>query len=272
MRSHAAKSAVAIATGALVVALVPTTGAGAASYSLDRRINDSQVHESSGLTYSTYKRPTLWTHNDSGDGPRIFAISRKGVTRSVLQIENASANDWEDIASGPRHTLWIGDIGDNGRRRGQITVYRIKEPKNLERSSVRATRFDLEYPDGAHDAEGMMVHPRTGRVFVISKAKGNAGIYRAPKVLRAGKVNQLKRVGSAPDIVTAAGFSPNGKRFVLGTYTAAYVYKRLGGKGRRVETPKTNQGESLTVSRSSRAILIGSEGHDSPVYRVAMPR
>jgi hypothetical protein len=273
MRNLAVTTAVAGATGAaLALALVPTGVAGAAEYSLDRRIGDSQVRESSGLARSTFKRPLLWTHNDSGDGPRLFAINRKGGTRAVVSVQNASANDWEDISSGPNHTLWIGDIGDNGRRRSHITVYRVKEPRNPEVKSVRATRFDLDYPDGAHDAEGLMVNPRTGRVFVVSKASGNGAIYRAPKVLRSGRINKLTRVTGAPDIVTAAAFSPNGRRIVIGTYTSAYVYSKMGGKARRLSKPKTSQGESLTVSRSGRSIFVGSEGYDSPVYRMPMPR
>lgn len=272
MRNLAAKTAVATATGALALTLVPATGAGAAEYSLDRRIADSQVKESSGLSRSTYKRPLLWTHNDSGDGPRLFAISRKGKTRAVVNIQGASANDWEDISSGPGNTLWIGDIGDNGRRRSHITVYRIKEPKNLKVKSVKATRFDLDYPDGAHDAEGLMVNPRTGRLFVISKASGNAAVYRAPEVLRSGTINKLTRVASAPDIVTAAAFSRDARKIVIGTYGSAYVYSKLGGKARKLSKPKTAQGESLTVSRSGRSIFVGSEGRQSPIYRMPMPR
>jgi len=272
MRNLTVKTAVATATGALALALVPSSGAGAADSSLDRRIADSQVRESSGLARSTHKRPLLWTHNDSGDGPRLFGISRKGGTRSVLQVQNASANDWEDISSGPNHTLWIGDIGDNGRRRSTITVYRVKEPKNLKVKSVKATRFDLKYPDGAHDAEGLMVNPRTGRLFVVSKASGNGAIYRAPEQLRSGSVNKLTRVTGAPDIVTAAAFGPDGKRIVIGTYTSVYVYSTMGGKARKLSKPKTAQGESVTVSRSGRSIFVGSEGKQSPIYRMAMPR
>jgi len=273
MRSSLLVPALALGVAAASVLTPPLSMAedARATYSLDRRIADQAVHESSGLTRSTYARDVLWTHNDSGDGPRIFAIGGNGQTRAEVHLRGASANDWEDISSGPRHTLWIGDIGDNGRRRDRITVYRAHEPQGLRDRSVASTRFDLRYPDGAHDAEGIMVHPRTGRLYVISKSS-NAAVYRAPLHLRADGVNQLARVAAAPDTVTAAAFYPRGRRFVLSTYTRGYIYQELGGRATTFRKPGTAQGESLTVSRSGGSIFVGSEGTRSAIYRVRVGR
>ncbi|MFN7150218.1 MAG: hypothetical protein ACK4V6_12155, partial [Microthrixaceae bacterium] len=224
--------------------------------------------ESSGLARSNYKRKVLFTHNDSGDSARIFAVGNNGSTRAVLTIKGANAYDWEDISTGPDRTLWIGDIGDNGRSRQKVDVYRITEPKRLRTRSVRSTRYSFAYPDRARDAEGLMVHPRTGRLFIITKSESGAGIYRAPRKLSKSKLNRLKRVGSAPAKVTAASFSRNGKRFALGTYTSSHIYTSIGSTARVVPMPSRRQGESLEITRSGKSLLAGSEGSNSPVYRI----
>src|SRR5687767_11357942 len=97
-------------------------------------LENQSVKESSGIAASRRNNGVLWTHNDSGDGPFIFAFDRQGKHRGVWRIAGAAALDWEDMAVGPgptrgRSYLYIGDIGDNLKKRGQIIVYRVAEPK-----------------------------------------------------------------------------------------------------------------------------------------------
>jgi len=255
-----------------VVTVTGTAPAAAQSSYVERRIWDSRVTESSGLARSTYARSILWTHNDRGDSARILGIRSDGTTRAVLSLSGAGAVDWEDIAAGPNNSLWIGDIGDNGRSRKYITVYRVTEPRYLSSTSVSYKRYDLRYPDGAHDAEGLMVHPRTGRLYVVSKASSGAAIYRAPQYLSTSSANKLTKVARAPATVTGATFTPGGGRFVLCNYTRAYVYKSFGGTPTVISKPNADkQGESIEVNRGGTALLIGQEGYDSPVYSTPLP-
>ncbi len=238
---------------------------------LDRTIFDAHVTESSGLARSTYKRKVVWTHNDKGDKARIFAIRKDGTTRAVLRLRHAENQDWEDIAAGPNHTLWIGDIGDNDSRRDSITVYRVVEPKKVESGRVNSTSFVFRYPDGAHNAEALMVRPKSGRLFVVTKSRDGGTIFRAPKKLSSTKVNKLTDVATAPALVTAGSFAPDSKQFVLGTYAEAFLYAHVGSTATPVHKPGTPQGESLEINRAGTAILVGSEGTDSPVYRSDLP-
>src|ERR1051325_6127651 len=93
-------------------------------------INTDQIIEASGLAASRKNTDVLWTHNDSGDTARIFAISTKAKLLGIynLKASNVEAIDWEDIAIGPAPTpgeyyIYIGDIGDNGDKRPGIQVY-----------------------------------------------------------------------------------------------------------------------------------------------------
>jgi hypothetical protein len=261
----------ALATSGLTVAVAPdgATAAESARVSLDRRLADREIRESSGLARSTYARRLVWTHNDSGDSTRLFAVRRNGETRAVMRVEGARARDWEDIAAGPRHTLWIGDIGDNRRSRARISVYRVKEPRRVRPGALQATRFDFTYPDGPHDAEGLMVKPRSGRLFIISKSGSGGAVYRAPRQLSTSSVNELVRVRATPRTVTAAAWRPGGG-FALVNYSKAYVYEKLRSAPTVYDKPDLRQGESAEFDRDGSSLLLGSEGTDSPVYRLGV--
>lgn len=244
----------------------------AGAYTTDRTLRDSRIVESSGLSRSTYRRGLALTHNDSGDGPRVFAVGRSGATRAIFTLRGAPARDWEDMTAGRRHKIWVGDIGDNARNRSTISVLRFREPRTVRTRDVGWTKFDLRYEDGPRDAEALMVNPRTGRLFVISKESGSGTIYRAPRRLSTTRVNVLRKVGvDVPASVTGGTFAPGGGRFALSTYTAAYLYGSVKDRtARRVQLPRTRQGESVEFTRGGGALWRGSEGRNSPVYRVRL--
>ena len=242
---------------------------------LQRRILDPRITESSGLARSGYDDSVLWTHNDSGDGARLYAVARDGRTAATVELAGVRALDWEAMsrhrAADGRSRLFVGDIGDNARARSEIAVHRIDEPRELDDATVPATSYRLRYEDGPHDAEALLVHPRTAQVFVVTKdAAGAAGVYAAPVDLRTDEVNVLERVADAPAVVTDGAFLWSG-RLALRTYTSVHVSAGLGAPAEVVTLPRTVQGESLAIAPGYQAVLVGSEGVASPVYRQPLP-
>jgi hypothetical protein len=264
-------------------------------------IQDPDIRESSGVAVSSRDDEVLFTHNDSGDAPRFFAIDAIGCTVGRYTVAGAEANDWEDMASGPEHkgkpTLWLGDIGDNAAQRPAISLYRVAEPKVKAPDNMRgacappvdeelaATRFDLEYADGAHDAEALLVHPKTGRVYVVTKGV-DAQMYAAPKRLRAGEVNVLEPVAPLElrvGLVTAGDFSPDGKHLVLRNYSEAFEWRvRKDDPGASlsdapvrdptlIPLPPAPQGEAIAYSADGDSLITTTEdpaGAGAQVYRV----
>jgi hypothetical protein len=237
---------------------------------IDRLLSDARITESSGLARSTRRAGWLVTHNDSGDRARLFVVGPRGRTRAQVTVGNAAHLDWEDLAAGPRHTLWIGDTGDNAAARSSVTVYRVVEPPGLGRQRARATAFRFVYPDGPHDAETLMIKPRTSRVHIVTKVwPGNGAVYAAPRELRAGGMHRLTRVRAAPAGVTAGDFTPNGFGYALRDYSRAFVYRR-GSHVRTIGMPDAPQAESLTWTARGRGLLSGTEGTNSAVYRIPL--
>jgi hypothetical protein len=57
--------------------------------------------ESSGVTPSTRRPGVLWTHNDSGDEPRLYATDSAGDDLGSILVVGARNVDWEDLGGGP---------------------------------------------------------------------------------------------------------------------------------------------------------------------------
>ena len=96
-------------------------------------IKSAEITESSGLAASPCQANLFWTHNDSGDGPYIFAIDSTGANLGTWKVENAANTDWEDMAAfkdgSGQCFLYIGEIGNTEKaERTEHKIYRVKEP------------------------------------------------------------------------------------------------------------------------------------------------
>lgn len=278
---------------------------GLPSFKLLAMLADKRITESSGLAVSWITPGVLWTHNDSGDGSYLFAIDRSGHTLARVTIPGATNVDWEDLAIGPgiagKPTLYIGDIGDNNANRHDTVLYRVPEPRvdtgkrMQEFSAAQAERFPFRYPDGSHNAETLLVHPVSGEVTIVAKEEsGVCGVYAFPSPMTPGATVVLKKIGSvtfssvmpgiigrAERLTTGGSFSPDGKRFVIRTYLAAYEWHLKPGQSvgdalkaapRHLVLPLARQGESICYSRDGRALLSTSEGLPTPLYETIPPK
>ncbi|MCA1712423.1 MAG: hypothetical protein LC789_12605 [Actinobacteria bacterium] len=237
---------------------------------------DPRIAESSGLVAST-RFDLLFTHNDSGDSARFFAVDRAGRTRATYLLRGVQARDWEDISRGPGGTLWLGDIGDNkGIRDRGLLVHRVAEPDGRASGTVSATSYRLRYEDRPRDAEALIVSG--GQVLVVEKTLGSrAGVYATTAVLRSDAVNVLHRVAEVPvPTVTAGDLSPDGRKVVLRNYTAAYEWDVPGSdvvaafatEPDRIELPRDPQGEGIAYGRDGRSLLTSSEGRGAQVHEL----
>jgi hypothetical protein len=261
--------AVAGAAAAVLLLLVATTPAAHADDALRGRrlfdFRDDRIIESSGLV--DHGR-TVLTINDSGDRPVVYSVdARTGATVATTTYAG-TVSDVEDLAPGAHGTVWAGDTGDNQHRRSDISVYHVTP----DGSEQQAPRFRLAYPDGPHDAETLLVHPRTGQVLVVSKSVFGGTVYAAPSHLRRDGTNRLRTFAHVAGLVTDGTFLPDGRRVVLRTYATASVYTWPGfGLVGTVRLPAQEQGEGISVSRTGR-VLLSSEGKHSDVLSIRLPR
>jgi hypothetical protein len=263
-------------------------------------VKDKSISESSGLAASRSTPGAYWTHNDSGDGPFIYAFDTRGDSFGVFRVAGAQARDWEDMAAGPgpergKSYLYTGDIGDNNNARAEINVYRVPEPalttatrkftKTRPGTTEPAEAIRLRYPDGAHDAEALLVHPASGHIYIITKVViANPAVYEAAPPFTANKPITMTRLGvvNVPSlfggVITGGSISPDGRRVALCDYFQGYELTLPSGsasfndiwKQKMVgfDLGKRKQGEAITYRLDGKALLATSEGKNSPVIQV----
>ena len=233
-----------------------------------------QVPEASGLAVSRAAKDRLWLLNDSGTA-ELIAVDPSGKPQGRLASTGARVEEWEALASGPcgaGSCLYVADIGDNDAARKQITIYRIAEPAQAS-GSAKAEAFHAAYPDGAHDAEALLVAPDS-TLFVVTKGDtGPVAVYRFPRQLQSG-VMTLERVGKAiadkpgdRNRITDGAFSTDGRWVVLRTnhalafYAAGDFMKGQFRESHRVDLSplKEPQGEGVAFGAGS-TVYIASEG------------
>ncbi|MEU9114494.1 hypothetical protein AB0D04_22550 [Streptomyces sp. NPDC048483] len=267
------------AAGAAGILCAAAVGPAAAADEPDGfTIGDSRITESSGLAASRAHPGIYWTHNDSDDGPYLYAVdSRSGRTVARLTLRGIGApRDVEAISVGPDGNIYVGDIGDNlGGTWDHVWIYRLPEPKRLRDATVTATQFTVKYADGPRDAEALMVHPKTGRVYLASKKQdGGGALYEGPRRLTATGTNTFRKVAPIDLWVTDGAFSPDGTRLVMRSYFGARIYRWQNGRPKddigSVGVPIQQQGESVTFTRDGRTLMYGSEGSDSEVKPVGL--
>lgn len=261
-------------------------------------LQDTTINESSGLAASRSNPGIYWTHNDSGDGPFIYAFDTQGKKRGVWRVSGAQARDWEDMAAGPgpdgkRHYLYLGDIGDNQGRRSEIIVYRVAEP-NVSQAAATSSKakpamteaadvIRLRYPDGAHDAEALLVHPVTGTLYIVTKTPmAYPRVYQTAAPLATNGITTLSDMGmlSVPSLfgVTGGAISPDGRRVALCDYRQGFeiVLAERESFESIWKQPLTTvalgdreQGESITYRLDGKALLATSEKVPTPLIQVA---
>ncbi|MFK3980679.1 hypothetical protein ACI2K4_09930 [Micromonospora sp. NPDC050397] len=243
-------------------------------------IGDNRLTEISGLAATDDGYVAV---NDSADlesRRKVFFLDRRcRVTRTVSYPSRP--RDTEDMAIARDGTIWVADIGDNDRVRETIGLWRLARGAN----SPVAHRFT--YPDGAHDAEALLL-AGDGTPIVVTKDPGTARLYAPAQPPRAGATVPLRRVGQfgLPStgtgnpwgvlgrlVVTGGATSADGTRVVLRTYADAFEFDVTDGDVAKAVTegepritplPNEPQGESITYSRDGRSLLTVSETSDQP--------
>ncbi|MEV5435060.1 WD40 repeat domain-containing protein [Streptomyces sp. NPDC052682] len=261
----------ALLTAALLLGASAVPAAFAADGDEDFTIQDPRITESSGLAASHLHPGIYWTHNDQDEGAYLYAVdSRTGKTVATITMTGVGTpRDVEAIAVGPGNQLYVGDIGDNfGGKWPYVWVYRLPEPQQLKDQTIRATQYVVKYSDGPRDAESLVVHPKTGRVYLIDKNEDGGHLYEGPARLSPTGSNIFRPVAPVDLWATDAALSPDGRQLAVRGYFGGIWYDWNGGKikrGGRLNVPLQGQGESVSYSADGTKLMYGTEGANSSV-------
>lgn len=256
-----------------------------------------RVAESSGIAVSRAHRGVLWTHNDAGDRPYVYATDLAGTDRGTVGIRGARAVDWEDMMLGPcpgrpGTCLYIADTGDNDGKRRSVVIYAVPEPVPPSPGaqptpSAPPAALHLTYPGGPEDVEAAYLSPRDSALYLVSKGRrGPVRLYRVPRkawgsdtLVTASLVQALPITSLAARrrLVTGAAIRADGRLVAVRTYREIYFF--VPGPGGRLtpsQQPVCNiaglepQGEAIAFLDDTTLVLT-SEGTGSRRRRIGGP-
>jgi len=203
-------------------------------------IESSQLVECSGLAVSRENSSLVWGHNDSGHPNRIFAVGKNGEDYGYYSLTGSGTRDYEDICIGvgPEdgvNYVYVGDIGDNNAQYSYIIIYRFPEPQNVPTDGIgvyaipqsQIERLEYTYPDGARDAETLMIDPWTKDLYIVSKRDYRSIVYRASYPQNTNERTELEKLAQLPFNWAVGGdISSDGKKIAIKDKNKIYYWER----------------------------------------------
>ncbi len=236
------------------------------------RIDDMRITESSGLAVSTKHEDLAYTINDSGNTATIFAIQvSTGDVVGTTTVRDPNWNWLDTEAMALRGgTLWVADTGDNVGQRTDAAIYALDEP-GPGKHTVVPRRFAVTYEDGPQNVEAIAVPPKSGRILLLSKLSAGGLVHRLPAKLRENGPNVATPTArETPGFTTDAAYTADGRQVVVRNYAVAQVRDAKTWDLIRTDVlPAQQLGETIALEPSERSYLIGSEGMNSTLVRIA---
>jgi len=232
-------------------------------------MTDPRITESSGLAASVAHPGLAYTFNDSGHAAEVFAVDiASGKVVGVTQVDGATWRDAEAMSL-RFGKIWIGDVGTNLVSRKDQALYAFPEP-GPGNHHVTADRYPLTFASKSTvEIEAMAIVP--GRIDFYTKGwpSGVAFALRAP--LKKDRPNiAYPTARETPAWTTDATTSADGRLVLVRGIVVVEVRDAATWRLRYTDViPVLRQGESIAMEASGKSYLIGSEGKDSPLVRIA---
>jgi hypothetical protein len=260
------------------------------------RLANERVNESSGLAASRLRDDVFWTHNDSGDAPRIYAFDSKGADLGTWRVKGAKASDWEDMASftlDGKAYLLLADCGDNALRRSHGTLYLVEEPADKESPAKLVQTVEFTFEGGPRDCEAV-AFDRARRLVLLAgkRIDPDCEVFQLPwPAIPTAQDANAESVESAdsesgddlppdeqpdeqPDdrivaekigtlelsLATGMDISPDGTRAIIITYGDAYEFTHRKGEDWREAFSRGSRNLPMPERRQGEAICYGPDG------------
>jgi len=243
------------------------------------RLYHPAIREASGIVASRRHPGIFWVHNDSGNPPTLFAVRRDGslVREYPVGVPNV---DWEDIAADDQGHLYIGEIGNNGKKLPLRAIYRVDEPDPAVPAEqplpVTLSTFYRFPAGGRFDAESLVIAGKRALVVAKSLDGREAEVFAVPLDPPAPLFRPAlpERVATLPGFVepaTGADLSPDGTRLAVCSLKVARVYERAGDGWKFAGEVRYDAGQVEAIAWDGADLILANEGRDLFRYASGWP-
>lgn len=187
---------------------------------------DGILRENSGLIYYGGK---LWTVNDSGGDPVLYALDTKnGKILQSFEIRNASNRDWESLAQDEGY-IYICDVGNNFGRREELVIYKINKDSIPDSGNASLSAEIIRYryagreknnnpvKRSAYDCEAVFALADSLYLFTKDWESLSTTLYTCPTTPGSYEIRPRMEY-PADGLITGADISPDRSVVVLAGY------------------------------------------------------
>lgn len=180
------------------------------------------LSEASGLSIQD---SLFYWHNDSGDGPFLYATDTKGTLINKDSLA-APASDWEDLTTDGNGHYYLGDFGNNLGQRKEMAIYRFTPASEI----TEAISFTYpgqdgggRYTPGNYNCEAMVYHNGHLHLFTKDLLFGEKHFmtyhYRIPAEPGTYVAELVDSLHLPRRVVTAAALDTSNNELILTAYS-----------------------------------------------------
>ncbi len=187
------------------------------------------VIETSGIAQ---RDGLIWTLNDSGDGPVLYALNTDFKLQRRVNVSGAKNVDWEELAQ-DEEFLYVADCGNNRASRIQLQIYKIRWSELLAaETEVASETITFEYADRTdfsssknhnYDCEALASVGNELWLFSKNRKDEKTNLYRLDKNRALQHVYPTDSF-DVRGLITAADYDLNSKSLVLLGYEKNIIF------------------------------------------------
>ncbi|WP_179318253.1 SdiA-regulated domain-containing protein [Winogradskyella helgolandensis] len=158
----------------------------------------------------------IWVIQDAGNDNNLIGLDNNGQIVRNIYISNAKNKDWEDLTSDNQGHIYIGDFGNNNKKRKTFKIYKVND-NDLNASSAVAAVIEFSLPKNqkSEDFESFFIYnnyfyifSKENKKFVVLKVKNSVGKHVA-------EVHSEYKLKGKNNKITSADISEDGKTVIL---------------------------------------------------------
>lgn len=156
----------------------------------------------------------LWVIQDAGNNNHLYGLNTKGKIIQDIKITNAKNIDWEDLTADSLGNIYIGDFGNNSKKRKRFEIYKVK-PTEARQVTAEVISFELPKDQKPRDFEAFVLH--NGYFYIFSKESNKFITLKIPN--KPGKhtstVLEEFNLEGKNNRITSAAIGSNGSLYLL---------------------------------------------------------
>ncbi|MCF7561246.1 hypothetical protein L3X39_11415 [Sabulilitoribacter multivorans] len=176
---------------------------------------NSDLEEASAL--EIVKRSNLlWTIEDAGNKNNLYGLDLNGKIVKDIDISNVKNEDWEDLTSDALGNIYIGDFGNNNKKRENFSIYKVSNLTQVkDDTTAEIINFKLPKDVKSEDFEAFFLLDNA--FYIFSKENKTSLLLKVPNTI-GNHVAELVtdfNLDGKHNKITSAAVSANGEIVVL---------------------------------------------------------